>query len=351
MVSTSAQVPARALGLGVGCRHVIGTRSFISWRRARNLLARVGADTKGSETPDEAAIAFSELLPDQAGEAGVKLQSAAWNGRGLFMASASAPTSGKVLLSVPLDTCIVVDYANGLRVPEGDWPRLRSGVQKDDALPWDLLQALALLDGLAGAGDAFWARYTNDVLPPPLALTLPMCLPERLLAQLQHPAIEAGAAAQRARLAELFPGLAVPACEDGPTWLEWAFACVRSRAFRLGEQIFAFVPFLDAANHAAEPTADFQLSADASAVNLVALGPIAQGAEVTISYTGKVGYTNQRFMAQYGFVPRYGNPFDRLELEALGGGGTSTGATVTGSRISRPGERRAVVQVLKQSRR
>lgn len=32
--------------------------------------------------------------------------------------------------------------------------------------------------------------------------------------------------------------------------MEWGFACVRSRAFRLGPEAFAFVPFLDMANHA-----------------------------------------------------------------------------------------------------
>ncbi len=34
--------------------------------------------------------------------------------------------------------------------------------------------------------------------------------------------------------------------------------------------------------------------------------------EVTISYTGPEGYTNQRMMAQYGFVVEGGNPADRI---------------------------------------
>lgn len=42
---------------------------------------------------------------------------------------------------------------------------------------------------------------------------------------------------------------------------------------------------------------------------------IASGQELTISYTGPEGYTNQRLMAQYGFVPPDGNPADRLSLE------------------------------------
>lgn len=37
--------------------------------------------------------------------------------------------------------------------------------------------------------------------------------------------------------------------------------------------------------------------------------------QVTISYAGPEGYTNQRFMAQYGFVPVGGNAADRVKLE------------------------------------
>ena len=33
--------------------------------------------------------------------------------------------------------------------------------------------------------------------------------------------------------------------EDGPGLLQWAYACVRSRAFFLGNDYFAFIPFLD----------------------------------------------------------------------------------------------------------
>ena len=60
------------------------------------------------------------------------------------------------------------------------------------------------------------------------------------------------------RLCGLFPGLASPMGPELPTFFEWAFACVRSRAFRLGEQRFAFVPFMDVANHAERPNAAFR---------------------------------------------------------------------------------------------
>jgi hypothetical protein len=120
------------------------------------------------------------------------------------------------------------------------------------------LQALALLDSLSGAGDAFWQRYSHTVLPAPLDLTLPLCFPPPLLAELQHAAIEAAAAAQQARLAGLFPGLAGAACEGGPSWLQWGFGCVRSRAFQLKQECFAFVPYLDVANHHPDPSCDFR---------------------------------------------------------------------------------------------
>jgi hypothetical protein len=93
------------------------------------------------------------------------------------------------------------------------------------------------------------------------------------------------------------------------------------------------VPFADIANHAADPNADThavpaaaetavaesateaqQQQGGGGYVELVAVKDIPAGTEVTISYSGLQGYTNQRFMAQYGFVPAQGNPADRLEL-------------------------------------
>ncbi|KAL4451460.1 hypothetical protein ABPG75_007122 [Micractinium tetrahymenae] len=257
-------------------------------------------------------------------------------GNGLILIE--AVPAGGVVLRVPLEACLAVNYAEGLVVPPGQWPRLRKGVAKDDSLPWDVLLALALLDGLAGGGDAFWETYANAVLPAPLELTLPLCFPPALLCELQHGAIEAGARAQQERLAGLFPGLAAPMAESaagpGPSWLQWGFACVRSRAFQLGDQFFAFAPFLDVANHEAEPTCDFRLSADGKAVELVAVKDLAVGQEATISYTGPQGMTNQRLMAQYGFVPRAGNPGDRLQFAALDAAAAAAGASSSSSSSS-----------------
>jgi hypothetical protein len=172
----------------------------------------------------------------------------------------------------------------------------------------------------------------NAVLLPTLLLLLVLLLQERLRTLLP-------------------PEYMQPIDEGLPSYLQWGFACVRSRALQLGPQAFGLVPFIDIANHAADPNADIRVpppgpsaaaaaqaaqaaadgagadgaGAEAAAaaagagdqgfVELVAVQDIAAGQEVTISYTGLSGYTNQRFMAQYGFVPRQGNVADRLELQ------------------------------------
>jgi hypothetical protein len=65
--------------------------------------------------------------------------------------------------------------------------------------------------------------------------------------------------------------------------MQWAFGCVRSRAFRLAADRRAFVPFLDVANHAQRPTAAFRESG--SCVELVAVADARAGDEATICYT------------------------------------------------------------------
>jgi len=240
--------------------------------------------------------------------------SATQHGNGL--AALKAVKKGEVLLSVPRALSIVLDYKAGLQIAEGQWPRLQEGAGRDDPEPltWDLLMALALMDALAGDGDAFWGAWAQAVLPPPEALCLPMCWSAQRLGALQHDAIVDGATKQQARLKRLFPALCDPVDLDSCSWLAWAFACVRSRSLRLGDDMFAFVPFLDMANHAHKPNAAFRLDEASGAIELVALGDVAPGDEVTISYSGPEGLTNQRFMAQYGFVPT-GNPADRIAFD------------------------------------
>lgn len=266
-------------------------------------------------------------------------------GTGLFAARDIA--KGTTVLRVPRSMCIVIDNDTGaMTIPAADWPRLSGGLMQDNALTWDVLEGLALMDAVAGDGDPFYEVYADQMLPQPEELTLPMCWHTDLLQQLQHPAIIQAAQAQQERLRSLLPPEYMSPIEDGlPSYLQWGFACVRSRAFRLGAQAFGCVPFLDFANHADNPNADIRVVAAGTAaagggaeqqaqqqsgeeegggssvsgeqgfVELVALADISAGSEVTMSYSGQQGYTNQRFMAQYGFVPGGGNVADRVGFE------------------------------------
>jgi len=159
---------------------------------------------------------------------------------------------------------------------------------------------------------------------------LPLCLPEPAVREFQHPALEEAALEQQRRLAGTFPELmpgrdgALPAAAPGapapspagwwaepgePGPLQAGFALVRSRAFQMAEDTFAYVPFLDMANHALEPSADYMTTREEFV--LFARRDLREGEGVTISYGD---HTNQRLMAQYGFVPEGGNPHDRLDL-------------------------------------
>lgn len=127
--------------------------------------------------------------------------------------------------------------------------------------------------------------------------------------------VEAAARAQQERLAAAFPDASETPSTGGPTPLQWGLACVRSRAFQLSATRFAYVPFLDLANHAFSPTAGYRPAPENEppAVELVATEDIKAGQEVTISYTGPQGATNRRLLVQYGFV-QADNPGDRLDL-------------------------------------
>ncbi len=347
----SLHLPAR------GARVALPHHPHFSYRQARkpqrSIVPRASLPQKSEEqaVEDPAAATFASLLHEcstrsetaaAASTPAVALRPGV-NGRGVF-STTDISSAGKVVFSVPLNTCLVIDYSKGLQLPPGSWPRLQRGLAKDDALPWDIVLALALLDGIAGDANAFWSRYTNEILPPPETLTLPVCLPENLLVELDDRAdslIIDAARQQKQRLAELFPGLSVTLCENGPSYFEYAFACVRSRAFRLGQEIFAFIPFLDAVNHNIEPNTNFEMSTDGSTVHLVSLKEIKENEELTISYTGTIGYTNQRLMAQYGFVPIGGNPFDRLHFtctDNTSNDNDTSGSSVASGSSSNSGE-------------
>jgi len=225
---------------------------------------------------------------------------------------------GQVLMHIPAAVCLVVDYVAGIRLPsEGSWPNLVAlGLKSPKPVPWDLLLALALVDADVGHGGQFWKEYISSILPGAEDLSVPFCLPESMLPQLQDNTVEFGAMAQKDRLASEFPSLASPQ-EDGslPPLLRF-FGCVRSRAFKASDDCFAFVPFLDAANHSSDPNADFRYTEQGD-WQLVAVKDITSGDEVCISYTGQPGYSNRRLMVQYGFVPMGGNSADHLDLQGV----------------------------------
>ena len=118
-------------------------------------------------------------------------------------------------MSVPASTCLIIDYSSassGLTVPkEGSWPQLKSGLSAEEPLTWDLLMALALLDGLVGDGGTLWGRYCQAILPVPEALTTPMCWSGARLDELQHTAIKEAALQQQVREERSSPlGIEIP---------------------------------------------------------------------------------------------------------------------------------------------
>jgi hypothetical protein len=252
----------------------------------------------------------------------VEMKPSKW-GNGLFASRHLAV--GEVLLGVPREQCLIISFEGDkdgeIMVPkDGTFPRLMQGLGFADPLTWDMLLALALLDAVSGEGGSIWQSYALNVLPSPDSLTVPFCWSQTRLGALDHPEIIEGAQQQQQRLTSLFPALSqIDEEEDEPSWMAWAFACVRSRAYRIDGSSFGLVPHMDLANHSVQPNSNFRTSEDASkALELVALKEIKQGDEIFISYTGPEGYTNQRLMSQYGFVLPDGNPADRIAFDTEG---------------------------------
>ena len=291
------------------------------------------------------ADAFEALVEATGSESSLELRELGdEGGRGVYFTRAA--TAGDVVLRVPRGLCLVAclggDQGLELRIPGSGWRFVEEAMGSGalEGLPWYMAHALALCDAAHGGGDPFWAEYAEWFLPRPEVVTMPVCLPEVVLAGCGHAALRDNARAQRERLRELgLPaGVGAPLGDGLPTVFEWAFACVRSRAFAQGDAR-CMIPFMDMANHAASPTCDFGLLPDGRYA-LFAVKDVEAGEEATISYASaqgagaEGGYTNQRWMAQYGFVPPQGNPFDRLD-ELAGCPAVPTGAVLDPVRMQR----------------
>lgn len=114
------------------------------------------------------------------------------------------------------------------------------------AFTWDVRLAMQLLAHTGKVKDhggrccksEFWEKYLR-LLPDPADLCQPFCLSPSALDEFQHSALKAGAQAQQHRLRMLLPEM-MPS-EDAqeaehPSALQWAFACVRSRAFEVSSK-------------------------------------------------------------------------------------------------------------------
>jgi len=272
---------------------------------------------------------FEETANNYAGlqDLQIELRPSAVHGKGLF--ARQDFKKGDVIMSIPIEACLVMRrhpvelFTNSWRAPEdGTWKQVELGFvyHAEHGLPWDLVCALALVDAAMGDGGAFYGEY-QSLLPATDEIQVPFCMRESHLKEIQNQTIVDGARAQKERLRTLFPEL-MPSLEEeeveGPGLLQWAYACVRSRAFFLGGSTFGYIPFLDMANHSERPNAAYAPREDGTYIDVIALAAVSAEDEMTISYTGDdaAAYTSQRLLVQYGFTLEQGNVADRIPFEA-----------------------------------
>tara|TARA_B110000977_G_scaffold9004_2_gene11958 strand:+ start:10746 stop:12296 length:1551 start_codon:yes stop_codon:yes gene_type:complete len=273
------------------------------------------------------------------------------SGRGLF--ASGDIQKGQVLLSVPKSLLLSVQDGAGMSLPpDGAWPRVRAGVASqypDSGKTWECVLSRAVVDAVAGDGGEFWVQY-GGVMPPPEALALPFLIPDDELNSLQDPKLAEVAIVTRARIAALMPDLLEPVGVSGDdnetneknetipakqpdvskSVAAWALALVRSRCMLAGSvqgggNARAIVPFIDLANHASIPNADYRCDGvemnvdgvgaqeDKNAFQLVCIKKVNKNEEITLAYTKGEGTSRDHF-AQYGFVPNGGYARDRVPL-------------------------------------
>ena len=269
--------------------------------------------------------------------------------KGSSLVATRAHKKDSVVCSIPFEMCII-SHASGatqggamLGQQDMIWDcagDLRNSVSEEQyskGHTWDVNLALALLDATCGDGLAgeFWESYTG-AYPLPESLTVPFCMKDEQLATFQDEAIMERAKQQKQRLDSLFPTLSDPKLHRMTQhWphispLQWAFAMVRSRCFRLGAlDWFAVVPIIELANHDSASKSNTRFEVELLGMDMVrdreqmdddgslsttaplpsgrcilrAKRDICEGEQVLLTYDDGAErvYSNRRLTSQYGF--------------------------------------------------
>ena len=219
-------------------------------------------------------------------------------GRGLFASEAVA--TGDAVITVPRDV----------------WRPLSAEAARDKA-PANIVAALHDVDGRVGAGGQLAramlcslnvladadSAYVTSLPPPP---SVPVLWDATQCAALEASPLRAKAAATRRLWTACHASLQLKL--DLEPFLGLV-ALVRSRAYSR-RPVFTMVPVLEMANHDAQPNCDLRFDEAQGAFALVALAPVAAGAELTVSY-GPL--SNLELLDAYGFtIPR--NEHDGLSF-------------------------------------
>jgi hypothetical protein len=288
------------------------------------LLAATAAAVDDAATQEgrKFAILLAAQVPDQ-NPGKIAL---ARDGRGVRGLIAAQPfAAGDVLISVPLSRCLVE-----LR----DMPAMFANAPP--SFTWDVRLALRLHDAILTPGtedgDPFWLEY-GQLLPRVGDMGLPLLKRGAELEAL-GPALAEPARAQQKRLREYMvelPSSVLPALDapedEWPGTLSWTWALVRSRVFsgtkaqvRFNDGTegatdrFAFVPFVDMANHDGDGSA--VVDSTDEVVRLRATRDLRAGDAITISY-GDID--KRQHYALYGYwKPDSGKSGRGLDYSASG---------------------------------
>jgi len=291
---------------------------------------------------------FSQLATRYGVHSRVQLSTPHGGERGLF--TTAAVKAGEPVLAVPFELCLVCMAEPEADAIQSPWDApLRDA--RDTLLARQLLSLLFAVDDVDVDDDVelredFWREW-SEMLPEVGTLSHPLTLPASSLADLHDDALAHAAELQQARVEAVLGGMpeaavGESAAAEGIALRRWAVALCSSRPFSLpyggdgGEQLAAFVPFVDMANHDAEPNCEVQgrgegrpqaveaalpagepsEAAEAAewselqAVGLIARRDLKAGEEVLISYFGAA--PNSHVFSRFGFVTREPNRHDRV---------------------------------------